>query len=201
MNSTGPDDSSHRHSRADWALVAALGIALAGLTVVGADDYRRYETGKSRQRLEAGIQAGESVPPLAAERIGGGPQLIDYRAQSADTTIYVTRTGCQWSERNLANFQHVVATTTRKIVVLSLDDDEATARELTVHMNVNVPMYFRPTKEAVRAYGLTATPITISVSPRGIVQTVLRGAYLTTALHREAEKYFGVTLPAPRAAE
>ena len=188
-------------SRADWVVLALLGLSLAGNVTLGVAVLRfsqqapaQAQAGRAaRDQPPPAPKVGETLPALVAQRFAGRGESLPFGAEQRPTLFYVFSPDCKWCARNLANLQQVVsaARDTHRIVGISLDPDVG---EYLNKVHFDFPVYVRPSASVAAAYQLGPTPLTLVVAPDGKVIKSWVGAYLGDA-RKEVEEYFKVKLP------
>lgn len=192
-NSTPPSAS-----RSDWFLLTLCGLSLTANVLLGIG-YIRLSSGGAT--VGAGVSpprasgpaVGVQLPPLEAERLGGGPESVRYADGERPTIVYVFTPSCQWCARNLANLKALTAhaKSDYRVVGVSLDPN---VEDYVAKMKFDFPVYVNAAPEVVTAYGMGPTPQTLVVSPSGKVLKSWIGAY-AGATEGDVEATFGLTLP------
>lgn len=191
----GESATGHKVMRADWFLLALLSLSLGTNVLLGVG-FLRLSAGGGPQAAapeRRTLPIGKELPPLEAQRLGGGPEVIRYDPAGRPTLIYVFTPSCSWCARNLANFRALIddAKDDYRIVGVSLDPEVETYLKETA---LDLPVYINASTATLTAYELGSTPQTIVVSPEGKVLKSWVGAY-GGSLQKEVESVFGLRLP------
>jgi hypothetical protein len=113
------------------------------------------------------------------------------------TVLLVTRPDCSTCNRNMPNWQKLVAATAdryRFVVLWRSGSNAGMASYLSGnHLSV-LALALPPMDEASLPLRAGGTPQTIVVGPDGVVRKYWQGAF-THSIRAEVEEYFGVSLP------
>ena len=140
------------------------------------------------------LRVGEHLPAVDLASLAGAPVRIDWNSAQSGSLVYVFSPDCAWCGRNLASVRALArAHAGRRFIGLSLSRESLEAY-VTEHA-LDFPVYASPGPGVITALKLSATPETILVSNRGIVERVWLGAY-TGKIRTEINNAFGVDLPA-----
>ena len=180
--------------RVVWAMAAMLGVSLVTNLLLA---YRIRTLNDSLAELNApppAVQVGTKVSPIKAQNLGGQTQVISYTEEDRPLVLYIFTPQCSWCARNLPNLKALLAQGrgSYRFVGLSLTDKEV--RDYAAKNQLELPIYFNPSDEAMREYKLGGTPQTIVISREGKVVKNWVGAY-TGSQQAEVEQFFGVNLP------
>ena len=189
-----PPSNSPPIHRTDRVLLALLVLSLACNVALGARAVRSHLRTLRIEALSAPLKPGSLVPSLEANRLGGGREPLLFGR--GDTILYFLSSTCGWCERNISNLR-AVATQLKpgtSLLLISLDRGEQAAWVYAARLDLNVPFYFDPDADGLRAYHVTGTPSTILVSRDRRVIKAFSGAY-TGPRKILVEELFGIALP------
>jgi hypothetical protein len=155
------------HWAESWWPVAII-VLLVAVTL-----YQRWQfTHPVRLRP---LRAGDRVAALALADVRDRPVIMSWDSKAKTTLIYVFSPECVWCGRNLEAMKALTAQATAyRVICVSL-----TAKGLGAYLlkhPIGCPVYTAPAKTAVQLK-LIATPETLVVSPKGLVQHVWFGVY------------------------
>ena len=144
----------------------------------------------------AGPAVGITLPPLDAELLGGGRELLRFGSDSRPTLLYVFTPACQWCSRNANNIRAVTARAqgSYRLAALSLDPDKDSVTAYVREQGIEFPVYVKPSAESVSAYALGATPHTLLIDRSGKVLQSWVGAFAGT-VGSQVEAVFKLKLP------
>ena len=124
------------------------------------------------------IYEGEKAEGLRLRTLKRDPISIDWNAGKRGTIVYYTSPDCVWCQRNTeaANMAYQRASALGyRFVGVSLKADGLS--EYLAQHKIPFPVYVDFDHSAAKTLKLRATPETIFISPDGIVQKALVGAY------------------------
>lgn len=191
------EEDRNRTTRHDWVILGLLALSLTANVALGIGFLRLASVSPPPSQRAAGTSdipaIGTRVPPIVAQRLGGGRETIAYGPSEQPTLLYVFTPACQWCTRNLDNLRTLVAhaESRYRIVGLSLDPNAASYVE---RIAFKYPVYINPSPETIRAYGLGPTPQTVVIANTGEIQRSWIGAYVGP-VKTQVEQLFGVILP------
>ena len=143
------------------------------------------------------LNAGATVPPIAANRLGGQQETVSYQSVDRPTVLYVFTPTCTWCARNMENLKTLVNKESGRYRFVGLSLSAEGLAEYTAKNELKFPIYSGLSTETKQAYKLTGTPQTIVVSPEGKVLQNWMGVYVGDQ-KTQVEAYFHVSLPGLR---
>ena len=186
-----------RHGRPyDWLLLVMLALSLSLNAVMayrmGRLDASSTQTGS--RSASATLVVGSKVPPIEAQRIGGGREAIKYGERP--TFLYVFSVNCQWCARNENNLKALTQRIkdSHRVIGLSLDADPTVVETYARTHGIDFPVYIGASSDALAAYRLGATPHTLLVDTSGKLVQSWVGAYAGT-VGQQVEEVFDTKLP------
>lgn len=185
--------------------VLALAILLVGSLLVNLQYYRiatnlqnRISQSKSTPQGFT-LRTGDSVPPLAMRKMDGTETSVTFESSELPTVVYVFTPQCQWCTANLDNLRVVAESTKSRYRIVGVSLQKQGLPEYVTSNAFTFPVFMEPTRETNKAYGFGATPMTVIVDSKGVVQQVWKGAYADDVA-AEVETALGLKLPGLRVA-
>lgn len=146
-------------------------------------------------RLNAPVlEPGAKAPDFSAYELDGRKTSLTYAEVNVPTVLYVFSPDCHWCARNLENIRSLVDGAGSRFRFLGVSLTEKDLQAYLTQNKLPFHVYQAPSEEVKIAYGFSATPSTIVVSPSGNVLKYWKGAY-NEDLAPDVENYFKVKLP------
>lgn len=172
-------------------------LASVSLNVVLARKVWSFTHFQSIKAVERMLRVGTTVPPIAAKRLDGQPEVISYHGTEQSTVLYIFTPPCSWCARNVDNLKTLLDKERGHYRFIGLSLSEESLQEYVVKNDFRLPVYSGLSPETLKTYKLGITPQTIVISPEGKVLQDWVGAYVGDQ-KSQVETFFHVTLPGIR---
>jgi peroxiredoxin len=202
MNPSGETSASVlrtplRASRMVFAGVTFALVVSVILNVVLTHRVRSLTYSRSARAADYQLKVGTTVPPIAANRLGGQQEVISFLGASQSTVLYVFTPPCTWCARNMDNIKTLLDKEGGQYRFIGLSLSEQTLPEYVAKNDLKLPVYSGLSPETLKTYKLGGTPQTIVISPEGKVLQDWAGAYVGDQ-KTQVEAFFHVKLPGLR---
>jgi peroxiredoxin len=188
--------SSHggRVARSTYLVLLLLLTVSVGLNVLLAHRVHQLGVATIGQFLQAQLQVGAFVPPIAAKGLDGQSEKITYGDSDRPTVLYIFTPQCGWCTRNMDNLKALLRAKGQdnRFIGVSLSPI-GLAEYLRTHQ-LTIPVLTGLSSDTISAYKLGGTPQTLVISPKGQILQNWRGAW-TNKQQSEIEAFFHITLP------
>ncbi len=175
-------------------ILVVLSVSLNVLLVQKLRSLAGAQSARISERL---VKIGATVPPIAANRLGGHEEVIFYNDAPHPTVLYVFTPPCPWCARNLDNLKALVDKESGEYRFIGVSLSEEGLAEYVRKNQLRLPVFSGLSAEAKATYRLSGTPQTIVVSSEGRVLQNWVGAYAGDQ-KSQIEAFFHVTLPGLR---
>src|SRR6266404_2299158 len=113
MRSSGEASASKLDNpqRASVRALAAVAVALVvsvTLNVLLAHKVRSLSSAQLARFADRLLKVGTTVPPIAAKRLDGQPEMISYQSPDQPTVLYIFTPPCHWCAQNVDNLNALV---------------------------------------------------------------------------------------------
>jgi hypothetical protein len=136
---------------------------------------------------------GSVIKPLKVRSPDNEPTTLNWDSAAPATVLYVFSPDCVWCARN-ANSIRVLTEKAPAYRYIGISIKADGLDNYLDHSGRFFPVYVLPLRSAIKVLHITATPETIVMSSKGIVQKVWFGAY-GGRIQSEIQNTFGVILP------
>lgn len=134
------------------------------------------------------------LPALQAKTVEGASVRFEYGPSELPTIIYVLSPNCDWCEKNKPNLEVLAESIANRYRFVAVSTISNGLKEYLESARLRFQVYTDIPDTIFSAYQMGVTPLTIIVSPEGIVLEAWQGAYVEP-LKSHVESYLGIHLP------
>lgn len=139
---------------------------------------------------------GQVVPDIEAQSLSGAPVVVRYAADAdRPVWVYVFSQKCVWCQRNNPNLKAAMDASRGRYRFIGISVDSADPSPYLATNGLRFDQVLvRPSAATTAAFDLTGTPQSWIISPKGVVENNLSGAWFDS-VQEEVEERIGAPLP------